>query len=43
VTGRFFQNSEKSLDKNAKSVLEFEAQLIAAKQAQDGKSFAVVP
>jgi len=37
VTGRFYQESEKTLDKNAKSVLEFKASLIAAKQAQDGK------
>ena len=32
VMGRFHQNFEKSLDENAKSVLEFKASLIAAKQ-----------
>jgi len=32
VTGRFHQDSEKNLDENAKSVLEFKASLIAAKQ-----------
>jgi len=38
VTGRFYQGFKRSLGKSAKSVLEFKAQLIAAKQTQ-GEEF----